>query len=44
MGKTTLEAEDTLNTYISGLRRLEAYERKLREDAAAKKGETKKKR
>jgi hypothetical protein len=44
MGKPTLEAEDTLNTYMSWLRRLEAYERELREDAAAKKGETKKKR
>ena len=43
-GEPTLEAEDALNTYASGLKHLEAYELKLREDAKAKKGETKKKR
>ena len=44
MGEPTLEAQDALNTYTSGLKHLEAYELKLREDAKAKKGETKKKR
>jgi hypothetical protein len=44
MGKSTLEADETLNTYTSSLRHLEAYESKLREDAAAKRAETKKKR
>jgi hypothetical protein len=41
-GKSTIEAEDLLNTYISGLAHLEAYGQKLREEASAKKGETKK--
>ena len=36
MGKSTLEAQETLNTYTSGLRHLEAYESKLREDAAGR--------
>jgi hypothetical protein len=44
MGEPTLEAQDALNTYTSGLKHLEAYELKLREDAKAKKGETKKRR
>jgi hypothetical protein len=44
MGKPTVEAEYTLNTYTSSLKHLEAYELKLREEAKAKKGETKKKR
>ena len=44
MGKPTLEARETLNTYASGLKHLEAYELKLREEAKTKKGETKKKR
>ena len=44
LGKPTIEAEDLLNTYISGLAHLKAYGQKLREEATAKKGETKKKR
>ena len=43
-GERTLKAQGALNTYASGLKHLEAYELKLREDAKAKKGETKKKR
>jgi DNA-directed RNA polymerase subunit RPC12/RpoP len=36
MGKPTLEAEDLLNTYTSGLAHLQAYARTLREEANAK--------
>jgi hypothetical protein len=44
LGEPTLEAEEALQSYTSALRHLEAHELKLREEADAKKGETKKKR
>jgi hypothetical protein len=39
-GEPTLEAEGTLRTYLSGLAHFEAHERKMREEAKAKKGES----
>jgi hypothetical protein len=39
-GQPTLEAEGTLRTYLSALAHLEAHERKIREEAKAKKGES----
>jgi hypothetical protein len=40
-GAPTREAEGALRTYASSLMHLLAYERKLKEEAEAKKGETK---
>jgi hypothetical protein len=40
-GAPTHEAEGALRTYASSLRHLLAHERKLKEEAEAKKGETK---
>ena len=40
--RPTLEAERALETYISSLRHLEGYERRIREEDKAKKRETKK--
>ena len=39
-GQPTIEAEAILRTYLSSLTHLETHESKLREEAAAKKGET----
>ncbi len=41
-GQSTVEAEATLATYASSLTHLLYHERRMREDAQAKKGETKK--
>ena len=42
-GQSTVEAEAMLATYVSSLTHLLDHERRMREDAQAKKGETKKK-
>ena len=42
-GEPTLEAEGTLRTYASALMHLLAHERRLKLEALAKRGETKKK-
>ena len=42
-GRPTAEAEAALYTYASSLMHLLTHERRMREDAEAKKGETKKK-
>lgn len=42
-GQPTREAEAVLRTYASSLKHLLAHERKMKEDAKAKKGETLKK-
>jgi len=42
-GQPTPEAEGILRTYLSALQHLKAHERKMREEAKAKKGETLKK-
>jgi hypothetical protein len=42
-GQPTREAEGALRTYASSLMHLLAHERKMREEAKAKKGKTKKK-
>ena len=42
-GRPTLEAEGTLRTYASSLMHLLAHERKMKEEAKAKKGEVRKK-
>ncbi len=42
-GESTLEAEATLQMYLSSLKLLEDQEWKLRQERKAKKGETKKK-
>jgi hypothetical protein len=41
-GQPTSEAEGVLRTYVSSLTHLLDHERRMREDAKAKKGETKK--
>jgi len=41
-GQPTTEAEGALRTYVSSLTYLMDHERRMREDAQAKKGETKK--
>ncbi len=41
-GRSKLEAEQALQTYLSALKHLEDNERRIREEDKAKKGETKK--
>jgi hypothetical protein len=42
-GQPTREAEGALRTYVSSLMHLLAHERKIKEEAKAKRGQTKKK-